>query len=115
MSTDDAALPALDRREEYLAAAPPPGPSPHPGMVWVPGGSFQMGSDHHYPEEAPAQVVQVDGFREFAFMMGVGVLLETFVVRPLLIPALVSLFGDAGAWPGSFSAAPALDDAQGFR
>jgi RND superfamily putative drug exporter len=49
-------------------------------------------------------LVRVDGFREFAFMMGVGVLLETFVVRPLLIPALVSLFGDAGAWPGRFPA-----------
>ena len=23
-------------------------------MVWVPEGSFVMGSDHHYPEEAPA-------------------------------------------------------------
>ena len=27
---------------------------PAPGMVWVPGGTFLMGSDHHYPEEAPA-------------------------------------------------------------
>jgi RND superfamily putative drug exporter len=45
-------------------------------------------------------IVPVDGFREFAFMMGVGVLLETFVVRPVLIPALVTLFGEAGAWPG---------------
>jgi RND superfamily putative drug exporter len=49
-------------------------------------------------------LVHVDGFRELAFMMGLGVLLETFVVRPLLIPALVSLFGDAGAWPSRFSA-----------
>jgi formylglycine-generating enzyme required for sulfatase activity len=31
-------------------------------MVWVPGGEFQMGSDHHYPEEAPAHRVRVDGF-----------------------------------------------------
>ena len=45
-------------------------------------------------------IIPIDGFREFAFMMAVGVLLETFVVRPLLIPALVLLFGDAGAWPG---------------
>ncbi|HSE82366.1 MAG TPA: MMPL family transporter [Gaiellaceae bacterium] len=44
-------------------------------------------------------LVPVDGFREFAFMMGVGVMLETFLVRPLLIPALVALFGEAGAWP----------------
>jgi putative drug exporter of the RND superfamily len=52
-------------------------------------------------------VVPVDGLREFAFMMAVGVLLETFVVRSLLIPALVTLFGDAGAWPGGFrTAAP---------
>jgi putative drug exporter of the RND superfamily len=45
-------------------------------------------------------IVPVDGFREFAFMMAVGVLLETFLVRPVLIPALVTLFGDVGAWPG---------------
>jgi sulfatase modifying factor 1 len=32
------------------------------GMVWVPGGSFRMGSDHRYPEEAPAHRVAVDGF-----------------------------------------------------
>jgi len=31
-------------------------------MVWIPGGSFLMGSDHHYPEEAPAHKVTVDGF-----------------------------------------------------
>jgi formylglycine-generating enzyme len=31
-------------------------------MVWVPGGEFRMGSDRHYPEEAPARRVQVDGF-----------------------------------------------------
>ena len=45
-------------------------------------------------------VVPIDGFREFAFMMSVGVLLETFVVRSALIPALISLFGTSGAWPG---------------
>jgi formylglycine-generating enzyme required for sulfatase activity len=31
-------------------------------MVWIEGGSFQMGSDNHYPEEAPAHAVAVDGF-----------------------------------------------------
>lgn len=31
-------------------------------MIWIPGGSFQMGSDRHYPEEAPAQRVEVEGF-----------------------------------------------------
>lgn len=36
--------------------------SPRADMVWVPGGTFQMGSDDHYPEEAPAHRVGVDGF-----------------------------------------------------
>jgi formylglycine-generating enzyme len=31
-------------------------------MRWVPGGTFRMGSDNHYPEEAPAHSVHVDGF-----------------------------------------------------
>lgn len=31
-------------------------------MVWVPGGTFLMGSDRHYPEEAPAHRVVVDGY-----------------------------------------------------
>lgn len=31
-------------------------------MVWIPGGSFLMGSDKHYAEEAPAHRVTVDGF-----------------------------------------------------
>ncbi len=35
---------------------------PHPDMVCIPGGTFLMGSDHHYPEEAPAHVVTVERF-----------------------------------------------------
>jgi formylglycine-generating enzyme required for sulfatase activity len=35
---------------------------PFPGMVWIPGGTFLMGSDKHYPEERPAHRVTVDGF-----------------------------------------------------
>ena len=31
-------------------------------MIWLSGGAFVMGSDHHYPEEAPAHRVEVDGF-----------------------------------------------------
>ena len=31
-------------------------------MVWIPGGTFLMGSNRHYPEEAPAHKVTVDGF-----------------------------------------------------
>ena len=32
------------------------------GMVWIPGATFVMGSDRHYPEEGPAHKVTVDGF-----------------------------------------------------
>jgi formylglycine-generating enzyme required for sulfatase activity len=31
-------------------------------MLYIPGGTFRMGSDRHYPEEAPAHQVGVDGF-----------------------------------------------------
>jgi formylglycine-generating enzyme required for sulfatase activity len=31
-------------------------------MVWIPGGTFRMGSDTHYPDEAPAHDVTVAGF-----------------------------------------------------
>ena len=31
-------------------------------MVWIPAGTFRMGSDRHYPEEAPARRITIDGF-----------------------------------------------------
>lgn len=31
-------------------------------MVFISGGTFRMGSDHHYPEEAPSHRAAVDGF-----------------------------------------------------
>jgi sulfatase modifying factor 1 len=31
-------------------------------MIFIPGGTFRMGSDQHYPEEAPVHRVTVDGF-----------------------------------------------------
>ncbi len=34
----------------------------HLGMVFIPGGTFRMGSDRHYPEEAPVHRVTVGAF-----------------------------------------------------
>jgi formylglycine-generating enzyme len=36
--------------------------SPPLNMVWIPGGTFRMASDKHYPEEAPVHRVTVGGF-----------------------------------------------------
>jgi formylglycine-generating enzyme len=48
---------------EPQACALPPEASnrPHPDMVWVPPGSFELG-DQIYPEESPPQRAQVAGF-----------------------------------------------------
>lgn len=35
---------------------------PEAGMIWIPDGTFRMGSGHHYAEEAPVHRVTVDGF-----------------------------------------------------
>jgi RND superfamily putative drug exporter len=45
-------------------------------------------------------IVPLRAFRELAFTLCVGVLIDAFVVRSMLVPALVSLFGNASWWPG---------------
>jgi formylglycine-generating enzyme required for sulfatase activity len=37
-------------------------PQQRDNMVWIPGGTFLMGSDDHYPEEMPAHRARVAGF-----------------------------------------------------
>lgn len=39
----------------------PPSPAKHSGMVWIPGGSFELG-DTVYPEEMPLRKTTVSGF-----------------------------------------------------
>ncbi len=53
----DTDLAATRRPERPLQA-----PSNDRGLIWIPGGTFRMGSDRHYPEEAPVHSVTVDGF-----------------------------------------------------
>lgn len=45
-------------------------------------------------------IVDLQPFRELAFLLCFGVLVDAFFVRSLLVPALVAVFGRAGAWPG---------------
>jgi len=45
-----------------VVSASPQTEAPHPAMVWIGGDTFRMGSDRHYPEEAPVHRVTVDGF-----------------------------------------------------
>ncbi len=50
--------------EHGAGSLPQPGAGecPRPGMVWIPGRTYQMGSEKHYPEERPVHRVSVDGF-----------------------------------------------------
>ena len=44
-------------------------------------------------------VVPLASFRELAFVMAVGILLDVFVVRSLLVPSLMTLVGTKSSWP----------------
>jgi RND superfamily putative drug exporter len=45
-------------------------------------------------------IVPLRPFREIAFAMAAGLLIDTFLVRTVLVPALLSLVGPRSAWPG---------------
>jgi RND superfamily putative drug exporter len=55
---------------------------------------------------AAVALIPIQGFREIAFALCVGLLLDTLIARTLLIPALVSLFGR-----GKARGAPATSEA----
>jgi RND superfamily putative drug exporter len=46
-------------------------------------------------------LIPLQQFREIAFAMAAGIIIDAVAVRSLLVPALVVLFGRAGMWPGS--------------
>ena len=60
---------------------------------------------------AALALIDLRQFREFAFAMVVGILLDAFLVRSLLIPALISLFGERSWWPWRRRVDPALEAA----
>ena len=94
------------------------------GMRRIPGGEFLMGSDHHYPEEAPAHRVRVAPFemdettvtnRQFAvFVAETGYV--TVAERPL-DPAAYPAAGPHELLPGSlvFHMTPGPVDTRDFR
>lgn len=45
-------------------------------------------------------IIPVSTFWQFAFALVVGILIDTFVVRTLLIPAVMALVGERSWWPG---------------
>ena len=50
---------------------------------------------------ASLAIVPLVSFRAFAFAMGAGALIDSYLVRGQLVPAMVTLFGRVGAWPGA--------------
>jgi RND superfamily putative drug exporter len=49
-------------------------------------------------------LVPVRPFRELAFLMSVGLVIDAFLVRTLLVPSLIALVGPVSAWPGRLRA-----------
>ena len=52
-------------------------------------------------------LVPLRQFAELAFALTVGILLDTYVVRTLLVPALLTVVGPASGWPGRRLQTPA--------
>ncbi|AQP45681.1 MMPL family transporter [Tessaracoccus flavus] len=44
-------------------------------------------------------LVPLGPFRELGFLLGVGILIDVFVVRALLVPSLITLVGPVSSWP----------------
>jgi RND superfamily putative drug exporter len=56
-------------------------------------------------------LVPLSSFRELAFAMAVGILLDAILVRSLLVPALLTLVGPVSGWPGHRLRRSRRDDA----
>ena len=45
-------------------------------------------------------LVPLEPFRQLAFVMAAGLLIDAFLVRTVLVPAIISLAGYSSGWPG---------------
>src|SRR5262249_7319104 len=46
-------------------------------------------------------LIPVSPMRELGFVMAAGILIDTFVVRSILVPSLIAAFGRTSWWPNS--------------
>ncbi|WP_241037921.1 MMPL family transporter [Blastococcus litoris] len=49
---------------------------------------------------AMVAIIPLGLFRQIAFVMAVGLLIDTFLIRPVLTPAVLTLLGRWAGWPG---------------
>jgi RND superfamily putative drug exporter len=59
--------------------------------------------------------VPIRAFRERAFTMSVGLLVDAFVVRTLLAPSPMALVGERAGWPGTRLRAEPPEPSSGSR
>jgi putative drug exporter of the RND superfamily len=57
-------------------------------------------------------IVPIAPFREFAVAIGIGVIIDTFVVRTLLIPALLAALGERSWWPRRRHLGPSITEGE---
>ncbi len=50
---------------------------------------------------AMVAIIPLSTFRQVAFTMAVGLLIDTFIIRPVLTPAVLTLLGRRAGWPSS--------------
>ncbi|MGY1916249.1 MMPL family transporter [Blastococcus sp. SYSU DS0973] len=48
---------------------------------------------------AMVAIIPLDSFRQVAFIMALGLLIDTFLIRPVITPAVLTLLGRAAGWP----------------
>ena len=56
---------------------------------------------------AALALVPIAAFHQLAFVLATGLLIDAFLVRSVLTPAVIALVGERSSWPSRRLAAPA--------